>query len=77
MNVSRNLSDGEHKFFCRNEGAVSGVLYKNSFVSDLLGSQHSFEILKTSFTFKNSEICGKKWMFRKTFAMKITNFFPK
>ena len=38
----------------RNEGAVSGVLYKNNFVSDLLESQHLFEILQTSLTFNNS-----------------------
>ena len=55
MNVSRNLCDGEHKFFCRNKEAVSDVLYKNNFVSDLLGSQHLFEILQTSLTFKNRE----------------------
>ena len=30
MNVSRNLCDGEHKFFFGNEGAASGALYKNS-----------------------------------------------
>ena len=41
--------------FCRNEGAVSDVLYKNNFVSDLLGYQYLFEILKTSLTFKNNE----------------------
>ena len=45
MNVSRNLCDGEHKVFFGNEGAVSGVLYKNNFVSDLLGSQYLLEIL--------------------------------
>ena len=41
--------------FCRNEGAVSDVLYKNNFVSDLLGNQYVFEILQTSLTFKNNE----------------------
>ena len=41
--------------FCRNEGAVSDVLYKNNFVSDLLGNQYLFEILQTSLTFKNNE----------------------
>ena len=30
MNVSRNLCDGEHKFFFGNGGAASGALYKNS-----------------------------------------------
>ena len=31
--------------FFGNEGAVSGVLYKNNFKSDLLGSQYLLEIL--------------------------------
>ena len=31
--------------FFRNEGAVSVVLYKNNFKSDLLGSQYLLEIL--------------------------------
>ena len=31
--------------FFGNEGTVSGVLYKNNFVSDLLGSQYLLEIL--------------------------------
>ena len=30
-------------------------MYKNSFLADLLGSQHLFEILQTSFNVKNSE----------------------
>ena len=33
--------------FYWNEGAVSGVLCKNIFVVDLLGSQYLFEILQT------------------------------
>ena len=43
------------QILCWNEGAVSGVLCKNIFVTDLLGSQHLFEKLLTSHTFKNSE----------------------
>ena len=46
--------------FYQNDGAVSGVLYKNNFVSDLLGSQHLLEILQTSLTVKNSENMIKK-----------------
>ena len=51
--------------FFENEGAVSGVLYKNNFVSDLLGSQHFFEILQTSFTVKNSKNGVKSGYFKK------------
>ena len=51
--------------FFENEGAVSGVLYKNNFVSDLLGSQHLFEILQTSFTVKNSKNGVKSGYFKK------------
>ena len=51
--------------FFVNEGAVSGVLYKNNFVSDLLGSQHLFEILQTSFTVKNSKNGAKSGCFKK------------
>ena len=43
------------QILCWNEGAVSGVLRKNIFVTDLLRSQHLFEVLLTSHTFKNSE----------------------
>ena len=43
------------QIFFGNEEAVSAVLHKNNFVSDLLGSQHLFEILQTSLTFKNRE----------------------
>ena len=65
-----------HPFY-QNEGAVSGVLYKNNFVSDLLGSQHLLEILQTSLTVKNSENGVKSGCFKKRFAMESTNFFPK
>ena len=74
MNVSRNLCDGEHKLFCRNKEAVSDVLYKNNFVSDLLGSQHLFEILQTSLTFKNSENV-KSGCFKKLLRWRAPIFF--
>ena len=65
MNVSKNLCDGEHNFFFGNEGAVSVVLHKNNFISDLLGIQHLFEILQTSLTVKNSENGVKRGCFKK------------
>ena len=75
MNVSRNLCDGEHKVFFGNEGAVSGVLYKNNFVSDLLGSQYLFEILQTSLTFRNSENVVKSGCFEKLLRWRAPIFF--
>ena len=65
MDVSKNLCHGEHKFFRWNEGAVSGILCKNIFVTDLSGSQHLFEISQTSLTFKNSENVVKSGCFEK------------
>ena len=53
------------QIFLGNGRAVSGVLYKNSFVTDLLGSQHLFEILQTSLTVKNSENGVKSRSFKK------------
>ena len=47
-----------------NEGAVSSDLCKNIFVTDILGSQHLFEILQTSHTFKNSENVLKSGCFQ-------------
>ena len=41
----------------------SDVLCKNIFVTDLLGSQHLFEILLTSHTFKNCENVEKSGCF--------------
>ena len=46
-----------------NEGAVSGVLRKNIFVANLLGSQYLFEILQISLTVKNSENIVKSGCF--------------
>ena len=63
--------------FCQNEGAVSDVLHKNNFVSDLLGSQHLLEILQTSLTVKNSENGVKSGCFKKKFAKESSNFFAK
>ena len=53
------------QIFCWNEGAVSGILCKKIFVTDLSGSQHLFEILQTSLTFKNSENVVKSGCFEK------------
>ena len=39
------------KTFRWNEGAVLGILCENIFVTDLLGSQHLFEVLQTSLIF--------------------------
>ena len=63
--------------FCRNEGAVSGVLYKNNFVSDLLGSQHLLEILQASLTFKNSEKVVKSGGFKKCLRWRAPFFYIK
>ena len=65
------------QFFCCNEGAVSGVLCKNIFVNDLLGSQHLFEILQTSLTFKNCENVVKSGCFEKLLRWRAPIFFPK
>ena len=58
-----------------NERAVSGILYKNNFVSDLLGSQHLFEILQTSLTLKNSENVVKSGCFKKLLRWRAPIFF--
>ena len=42
--------------FYWNEGAVSGVLRKNIFVADLLGTSYLCELLQSSLTFKNSKM---------------------
>ena len=75
MNVSRNLCDEEHKIFFGNEGAVSGVLYKNNFVSDLLGSQYLLEILQSSLTVKNNENGIKNGCFEKLLRWRAPIFF--
>ena len=61
--------------FYQNDGAVSGVLYKNNFVSDLLGSQHLLEILQTSLTVKNSENGVKSGCFKKLLQWRVPIFF--
>ena len=61
--------------FCWNEGAVSGVLYKNICVTDLSGSHHIFEILQTSLTFKNSENGVKSGCFEKCLRWRAPIFF--
>ena len=66
MDVSKNLSDGEHKqTFCWNKRAVSGVLCKSIFVAYLSGRQYLFEILQTSLIGKNSENGVKSGCFEK------------
>ena len=75
MNVSRNLCDGEHKVFFGNEGAVSGVLYKNNFVSDLLRSQYLLEILQSSLTVKNNENGVKNGYFEKLLRWRASIIF--
>ena len=44
------------KTFRWNEGAVLGILCKNIFVTDLLGSQHLFEVLQPHSFFKIVQI---------------------
>ena len=65
------------QFFCCNEGAVSVVLCKNIFVHDLLGSQHLFEILQTSLTFKNCENVVKSGCLGKLLRSRAPIFFSK
>ena len=62
-------------FFFGNEGAVSGVLYKINFVSDLLGKSAFIEILQTSFTFKNSENVVKSGCFQKLLLWRAAIYF--
>ena len=63
------------QIFCRNEGAVSGVLYKNNFVTDLFGSQHLSQTLQTLLTFKNSENVVKSRCFEKLLRWRASIFF--
>ena len=53
--------------FFENKGAVSDVLHKNNFVSDLLGSQYLLEMIQSSLTFKNNENGVKSGCFEKLF----------
>ena len=57
------------------EGAVPGILFKNLFVADLLGSQYLFEILQTSLTVKNSENVVKSGCFEKLLRWRAPFFF--
>ena len=75
MNVSKNLCDGEHNFFFGNERVVSVVLYRNNFISYLLGIQHLLEILETSLTVKNSENGVKSGCFKKLLQWRVPIFF--
>ena len=63
------------QIFCWNEGAVSGILCQKIFVTDLSGSQHLFEILQTSLTFKNSENVVKSGCFEKLLQWRAPIFF--
>ena len=65
------------QILCWNERAVSGVLCKNIFVTDLLGSQHLFEILQTSHTLKNSENVVKSGCFESLLQWRAPIFSPK
>ena len=66
---------GRAQIFCWNEGVVSGILCKNIFVTDLSGSNHLFEILQTSLTFKNSENVVKSGCFKKRLRWRAPIFF--
>ena len=63
------------QIFYRNEGAVSGVLCKNIFVADLLGSQNLFKILETSLIVENSENVVKSGCFEKCLLWRAPIFF--
>ena len=75
MDFSKNFCDGENAFFYWNKGAVSDVLCKSIFGADLLGSQYMFEILQTSFTFKNSENVVKSGCLQKRLRWRVPIFF--
>ena len=66
---------GRAQIFCWNEGVVSDILCKNIFVTDLSGSNHLFEILQTSLTFKNSENVVKSGCFEKFLRWRAPIFF--
>ena len=65
---------GRAQIFCWNKGVVSGILCKNIFVTDLSGSNHLFEILQTSLTFKNSENVVKSGCFEKCLRWRASFF---
>ena len=65
MDVSKNLCDGEHTFFVGMKEKSQIFLCEIIFVTDLSGSQHLFQILQTSLTFKNSENVVKSGCFKK------------
>ena len=54
---------------------MSDVLCKSIFGADLLGSQYMFEILQTSFTFKNSENVVKSGCLQKRLRWRVPIFF--
>ena len=51
------------------------ICKKNNFGSDLLGSQHLFEILQTFITFKNSENVVKSGCFENLSRDQETRFY--
>ena len=63
------------QILCWNEGAVSGVLRKNIFVTDLFRCHHLFEVLLTSHTFKNSENVLKSGCFENLLRWGAPIFF--
>ena len=50
-------------------------MFKNILVADLSGSQHLFEILQISLTFKNSENVVKSGCFEKRLPWRVPFFF--
>ena len=61
--------------FFENKGAVSDVLHKNNFVSDLLGSQYLLEMIQSLLTFKNNENGVKSGCFEKLLRWRAPIFY--
>ena len=74
MDVFKNLCDGEHTFFVGMKEKSQIFLCKIIFVTDLSGSQHLFQILQTSLTFKNSENVVKSGCFEKCLRWRASFF---
>ena len=75
MDVSKNLCDGEHTFFVGMKEKSQIFLCEIIFVTDLSGSQHLFQILQTSLTFKKSENVVKSGCFEKLLGWRTPIFF--
>ena len=61
--------------FVWNKEDLYGVLCKNIFLANLLGSQHLLEILQTSLAFKNNENVVKIGCFEKILPWRASIFF--